>query len=71
MLSARQFAQRVVGDAESAGFTEMDLAAAWRELEDDQGQQEDLNIIDNWDVARILGGRPREGIAGGRGIRYA
>jgi hypothetical protein len=71
MLSARQFAQRVVGDAEAAGFTEKDLAAAWVELEDDQGEPEELNIMDSMDVARMLGGRPRSGIAGGHGIRYA
>jgi hypothetical protein len=71
MLSARQFAQRVVGDVEAAGFTEADLTAAWIELEDDQGEPEDLNIIDNFDVTRMLGGRPRSGIVGGRGIRYA
>jgi hypothetical protein len=70
MLSARQFAQRVVGDPEAAGFTEMDLAAAWRALEDDQGEPENLNLMDSMDVYRGLGGRPRGGLSGGRDIRY-
>jgi hypothetical protein len=70
MLTARQFCQRVAGDADQAGFTEKDLGAAWVELEEEYGVEEELNIMDNMDVARILGGRPRGGVMGDRSLRY-
>lgn len=57
-LAARRFAESVVGSETLSRFTTDDLIRARRDLENDQGEEDDYNILDTLDVRRKLGGRP-------------
>lgn len=57
-LAARRFAENVVGSETLSRFTTDDLLRARRDLENDQGEDDDYNILDTLDARRKLGGRP-------------
>ena len=52
--SARVFQDRVVGSDALHGFTMQDEAAAYFQLKDFELDTEDYNIMDNYDVYRVL-----------------
>lgn len=54
----RQFAQRVGGNAEAAGFTAQDEAMSLMALKEEHGDADDHNIFDNASVFAKFGGRP-------------
>jgi hypothetical protein len=58
LLAARQFAQRILGSAERAGFTQQDENRAALLMIELHGSDDKYNILDNADVADALGGRP-------------
>lgn len=57
--ASRRFAQEVPGSAERSRFKEADELRALRALKRDQGENDDYNILDNMDVYKHLGRRPR------------
>lgn len=63
--ASRRFSQKVAGSAELSSFNDRDEMQALRALKRDQGENDDNNILDNMDVYRVLGVRPR----GASGVR--
>lgn len=57
--ASRRFAQKVAGSSELSSFNERDELQALRAIKRDQGENDDYNILDNMDVYKALGGRPR------------
>lgn len=61
ITAARRFIQSVLGDAQLAGYQRQDEMIALRALMRDQGDKDDTSMLDNPEVARMFGGRPRRG----------
>lgn len=59
--AARQFIQQTLGAADIAGYGEGDEARALYALQLDQGEEEDVSMLDNTEVARVRGYRPTTG----------
>lgn len=59
VLAGRRFAASVVGASETVGFAQQDEVAALRILKRDQGMEDNFNMLDNPDVGRAVGLRPR------------
>lgn len=59
--AARQFAQQNVGSQTLASFTERDEMLALRNLKREFGEEDDYNMLQNTDVSKHLGFRPRWG----------
>jgi hypothetical protein len=52
--AARIFQDRVVGSDTLHGFTEMEEQAAFYSLREFEGDTEDFNIFDSYDVYRVV-----------------
>lgn len=59
VLAGRRFIGSVVGSQELEGFALKDEMAALRSLKRDQGDEDNYNVLNHPDVARVLGFRPR------------
>lgn len=59
VTAGRRFTQQIVGSAELAGFAQGDEALARRLLSRDQGDEEELNMLNTYDAWSVLGQRPR------------
>ncbi len=59
--AARQFVQQVVGSQILASFTDQDERLAFRNLKRAFGEEDDYNMLNNTDVSKHLGNRPRFG----------
>jgi len=57
--AARSFQKSVVGDRVLNSLTDQDELEAWRDLKRRHGLKTDLNMLDNADVSKHLGMRPR------------
>jgi hypothetical protein len=66
--AARLFAKSVLGPTEIHQFTQEDESQAWMDLKRKYGLKDELNMLDNADVSKMLGFRPR-GVAGAGNIR--
>jgi hypothetical protein len=66
--ACRLFQKSVLGAPELHQFTQEDENAAWLDLKRKYGLKDELNMLDNADVSKHLGFRPR-GIAGAGNIR--
>jgi len=66
--TARLFAKSVLGPTEIHQFTAEDESQAWLDLKRKYGLKDELNMLDNADVSKVLGFRPR-GVAGAGNIR--
>jgi hypothetical protein len=62
--STRQFCGRLLDSPNRVKYTEQDELQALLNLRKDQKPDRQRNIINNADVARALGGRPRSGVTG-------
>lgn len=59
VVAGRRFAQQIVGSNTLAGFAADDEFIAFRNLMRDQGDEEDLNMLDSVDAYLTLGARPQ------------
>lgn len=59
--AARQFAQQAKGSQMLSSFTERDEMLALRNLKREFGEEDDYNMLQNTDVSKHLGLRPRWG----------
>jgi hypothetical protein len=66
--ACRLFQKSVLGASELHAFTQDDESEAWIALKRKYGLKDELNMLDNADVSKALGFRPR-GIAGAGNIR--
>jgi hypothetical protein len=66
--ACRLFQKSVLGASELHAFTADDESEAWIALKRKYGLKDELNMLDNADVSKALGFRPR-GIAGAGNIR--
>ena len=66
--ACRLFQKSVLGASELHAFTQDDESEAWITLKRKYGLKDELNMLDNADVSKVLGFRPR-GIAGAGNIR--
>lgn len=66
--SCRLFAKSVLGPSNIHQFTAEDEQQAWMDLKRKYGLKDELNMLDNADVSKALGFRPR-GVAGAGNIR--
>jgi hypothetical protein len=66
--ACRLFQKSVLGASELHAFTADDEAEAWITLKRKYGLKDELNMLDNADVSKHLGFRPR-GVAGAGNIR--
>jgi hypothetical protein len=66
--AARLFAKSVLGPSQIHQFTQEDETQAWMDLKRKYGLKDELNMLDNADVSKALGFRPR-GVAGAGNIR--
>lgn len=58
LRAARQFTQQTLGSADIVGFTEQDEARALYALQLEQGDEEDISMLDNLEISRVRGVRP-------------
>ena len=56
--AARQFIQQTLGAQDVVGFSQQDEANALYALQLEQGEEEDISLLDNTEVARVRGFRP-------------
>jgi hypothetical protein len=66
--ACRMFAKSVLGATEIHSVTAEDEQQAWMDLKRKYGLKDELNMLDNADVAKHLGFRPR-GVSGAGNIR--
>lgn len=59
--AARQFSQQSVGSPTLASFTQQDEGLAFRNLKREFGEEDEYNMLQNTDVSKMLGWRPRWG----------
>jgi hypothetical protein len=59
--AGRQFVQQTLGAADIAGFAESDEIRTLYALQRQEGIEEDVSMLDNFDVGRVRGFRPSTG----------